>query len=106
MQQNILYLTDKNGNLKAVQISVDLWNQLKPLLPKEPEIQLLQGNQLETTWKHLSNLYNTGISTLPVFLLLLNAQNAILQLLTGAMILKSFCFGQCQFLEVCWFFTV
>lgn len=34
MQQNILYLTDKNGNLKAVQISVDLWNQLKPLLSK------------------------------------------------------------------------
>lgn len=34
MQQNILYLTDENGNLKAVQISVDLWNKLKHFLPK------------------------------------------------------------------------
>lgn len=34
MTRNILYLTDENGNLQAVQISVDLWEQLKRFLPQ------------------------------------------------------------------------
>ncbi len=55
MQQNILYLTDKNGNLKAVQISVDLWNQLKPLLPKtgNPTSPEPVGNDMEA-FEHTS----------------------------------------------------